>query len=267
MRRLLVYSQGNGLGHIRRNRTIAKEILASEPDCSVLVIADCQATPFFPPLRGVDFLKVPSVTKSDNFRWHADMLAMNIEDTINLRSKIIMSAFRAFKPDVVLVDHRPVGVLGELKPMLERASSGPNPAEGRRMGLGHLRRTRNIAEQLLVRDPGSCILTLADSPVAPFFSPLPGMDYLKLPTIIKKGSNSRRTATLPLKIEDALNLRANVILQAFYEFNSDVVLVDHAPVGVHGELQKTLLWISKQRPPCKSILGFRAYSYARIRRT
>ena len=126
MRRVFVYAQGNGLGHIRRNRAIAKEILASEPDCSVLVIADCQATPFFPPLRGVDFLKLPSVKKSDNFRWHADMLGMSIEDTINLRSKIIVSAFRAFKPDIVLVDHRPVGVLSELKPMLEMASSGPN---------------------------------------------------------------------------------------------------------------------------------------------
>ena len=125
------------------------------------------------------------------------------------------------------------------------------------MGLGHLRRTRNIAEQVLVRDPGSCILTLADSPVAPFFPPLPGMDYLKLPTIIKTGSDSWRTATLPLAIQDAVNLRANVILQVFHEFNPDVVLVDHMATGACGELMPLLESASRLTSRPKFFLGLR----------
>src|SRR6185503_11349884 len=39
-------------------------------------------------------------------------------------SHLIDEAFREFEPDIVLVDHMPVGALGELKPMLDRALSG-----------------------------------------------------------------------------------------------------------------------------------------------
>jgi predicted glycosyltransferase len=40
-----------------------------------------------------------------------------------MRAGIILELFRRFRPDVVLVDHMPLGAMGELKPLLERAAS------------------------------------------------------------------------------------------------------------------------------------------------
>jgi predicted glycosyltransferase len=53
------------------------------------------------------------------------------------------------------------------------------------MGLGHLRRNTLIGQKLLEAAPGSSILLIADSPVAPFFRLPAGMDFIKLPTIRK----------------------------------------------------------------------------------
>jgi predicted glycosyltransferase len=50
-----------------------------------------------------------------------------------LRSDLICQAYRAFDPDIVLVDHMPVGALGELKPMLDYAAE---QGEDTRLFLG-----------------------------------------------------------------------------------------------------------------------------------
>ena len=46
------------------------------------------------------------------------------------------------------------------------------------MGLGHLRRTGNIAQEVLARVPDANVLILADSRATPIFPPHPGIDYL-----------------------------------------------------------------------------------------
>jgi predicted glycosyltransferase len=118
--RLLIYSQDSmGLGHLRRTHNIAQGILALEPDSSILILADSPVTPFFPPLRGVDYLKLPTIVKVDSTSWRTSTLSLNIEDMVNLRAEVILRTFCAFKPDAVLVDHMPVGALGELKPLLD----------------------------------------------------------------------------------------------------------------------------------------------------
>lgn len=126
MKRLLVYSQGMGLGHIRRTRNIALEILAREPDVSVLAIADSPATAQFPPVPGIDYIKLPSIVRSDTDSWQPATLGMQMSDVLRLRSAIISQVFNEFAPDAVLVDHRPTGLLGELKPILETAVKQPN---------------------------------------------------------------------------------------------------------------------------------------------
>ena len=58
------------------------------------------------------------------------------------------------------------------------------------MGLGHLRRTLNIAREVISRCEDASVLVVADSPVAPFFPEVPGVCYLKLPTLVKTGDAS-----------------------------------------------------------------------------
>ena len=118
--RLLMYSHdGLGLGHLRRARNIAREVLALEPESSILVVADSPATPFFPALPGVDYLKLPTVVKGDIDHWRAETLQLGTDELVSLRSTIIRHTFCEFRPDVVLVDHMPLGALGELKSMLD----------------------------------------------------------------------------------------------------------------------------------------------------
>ena len=120
MERLLIYSQdGMGLGHLRRTRNIAREVLTWKPGCSILILADSPVVPFFSPLGGVDYLKLPTIVKTGDITWQSSILPLNISETVNLRAKVIRQVFREFKPDAVLVDHMPVGALGELKLLLE----------------------------------------------------------------------------------------------------------------------------------------------------
>ena len=132
-RRILMYSQdGFGLGHFRRATNIAREILAREPESRILILADSPAPPFLA-VAGVDYVKLPTVVKAGSSTWHAGSLGIQIRDAIDLRAQAILAIYRAFRPEVVLVDHMPVGALGELKPTLDCAI---NSAARPRLFLG-----------------------------------------------------------------------------------------------------------------------------------
>ncbi|MFQ6030529.1 MAG: glycosyltransferase family protein [Dehalococcoidia bacterium] len=125
--RILMYSSGLTLGHLRRSHIIAREVLAREPECSILNMVDAAETPFFDRLSGLGHLKLPTTRLGSDFIWRAATLNLSPEDISDLRSEIILEAFREFQPDTVLVDLRPVGVLGELKPLLDQAIQLPQP--------------------------------------------------------------------------------------------------------------------------------------------
>ena len=44
---------------------------------------------------------------------------------IDLRAELMLQALRGFQPDAVLIDHMPVGAMGELKPFLDHATREP----------------------------------------------------------------------------------------------------------------------------------------------
>ncbi|HEX2186538.1 MAG TPA: glycosyltransferase [Chloroflexota bacterium] len=123
--RLLMYSQdGMGLGHLRRSRNIAQEVLAREPDANVLILSDAPEAPFFSPLRGLDYLKLPTIVKTGSTAWRNGSLSLAVQETVALRAQVMLQVYHQFRPDAVLVDHMPVGALGELKPLLESAGPG-----------------------------------------------------------------------------------------------------------------------------------------------
>ena len=129
MTRLLIYSQdGLGLGHLRRARNIAREVIDREPGCAVLVVADSPATPFFSSLPGVDYLKLPTILKRDRSVWRAGSLPFQTDQVVTLRARLMLSIMEEFSPDVVLVDHMPLGALGELKPLLDGPPSADTKA-------------------------------------------------------------------------------------------------------------------------------------------
>lgn len=122
-----------GLGHLRRAHNIGREILSREPQCNILVLADSPSPPFCSPVDGFDYLKLPTIVKTGSMDWRTGMLHVGLDEAVNLRAKLILQAYDEFRPDVVLIDHMPVGALQELRPMLDSATSA---ARGPELFLG-----------------------------------------------------------------------------------------------------------------------------------
>lgn len=104
---------------MRRSTNIAREILKREPDASILVVADSPAAHFFLPPHGVDYVKLPTIVKTGDDTWRSNSLSVPLDDVLRLRAALIEQTVKHFKPDTILVDHMPVGALGELKPMID----------------------------------------------------------------------------------------------------------------------------------------------------
>jgi predicted glycosyltransferase len=124
--RLLIYSQdGLGLGHLRRTSAIAAEFLRACPDACVLTVSDSPLGTFFGIAPNQDYLKLPSLVKTGPGAWNSLSLPLPSNEILALRRDLICSAALSFRPDIVLVDHMPLGALGELLPTLDALRSTP----------------------------------------------------------------------------------------------------------------------------------------------
>jgi predicted glycosyltransferase len=122
--RFLLYSHDSyGLGHLRRSVTIAGRLLEQCPGASVLIATGSPVATSFRLPRGVDILKLPSVTKDRGGSYISREWSMGLEDLLEFRARLLVSAIEGFKPHVLLVDHKPTGLLGELETALKTARS------------------------------------------------------------------------------------------------------------------------------------------------
>lgn len=120
-RRALLYSHDSyGLGHLRRTMLIAEGLALRPAIDDVLVVTGSPRSQSFHLPPGIDLVKLPVVTKDDRGAYRPRTLRQTLDETVALRSRIIEATVEAFRPDVVLVDHAPVGLRGELLPVLER---------------------------------------------------------------------------------------------------------------------------------------------------
>lgn len=119
--RVAIYCQdGLGLGHLRRNITIAGQLLRKLPNSAVLLFADSPVAPFFPLPDGMDHVKLPSLCKVDVGRWEPTRLRTATSSLRNLRSVLLLNGLYTYRPHLLLVDHMPGGALGELLDALKR---------------------------------------------------------------------------------------------------------------------------------------------------
>ena len=124
-------------------------------------------------------------------------------------------------------------------------------------GLGHMRRTTSIANQVVRANPGAAILTMADSRLGQFFESSTNHDYLKLPSILKAGPGDWRAVSLPLSFSAVSSMRCELIRSAVLSYQPHVLLVDHMPHGAMGELIPTLAALRNSGAPTKIVLGLR----------
>lgn len=122
-------------------------------------------------------------------------------------------------------------------------------------GLGHLRRSLNLAGALGKRLSSASLLVCSGSPCATHF-PLPRRtDVVKLPAITKDRAGKYTPRKLGADLGGVLRLRAGLLLEAFRTFRPDLLIVDHQVVGLEGELEPVLRQARKRG--ALTILGLR----------
>ncbi len=124
------------------------------------------------------------------------------------------------------------------------------------LGLGHLRRSLGLLRVLCADHPGLSALLVTGSPMAHRY-PLPaGSDYVKLPAIRKTSPEQYEARSLSLPGSDIRTLRSNLILRTVRDYDPNVLLVDHSPLGSSKEMLPSLEWLN-DRGGCTRILGLR----------
>ena len=111
MKRVLIYSHDTfGLGNIRRMLEVARHLVDSSPDLSVLIITGSPMLHAFRIPARVDYVKLPCLWRNVEGRYAARFLDLSLEATVRLRANIISGTIADFEPDLILVDKKPFGV-------------------------------------------------------------------------------------------------------------------------------------------------------------
>jgi len=117
--RVMTYSHDScGLGHLRRSLTLAGAIVAREPGAQALCITGTPVPNLFALPERCELLKLPSITKNAAGEYVSRSLPLSLAEITQLRSELMLAAARAFRPELVLIDHTPGGPGGELEPVL-----------------------------------------------------------------------------------------------------------------------------------------------------
>lgn len=107
-------------------------------------------------------------------------------------------------------------------------------------GLGHLRRSRTIAQALTSNDPDLSAIIMTGSPIAGRFDFPDRVDHVRLPGVVKLPDGTYASHNLGLDIEDTVELRAALLSAAEETFDPDLIIVDKEPWGFRNELAATL---------------------------
>jgi predicted glycosyltransferase len=118
--RILVYSHDTfGLGNIRRMVRISEALAERDPNVSVLIVTGSPMLHAFRLPPRIDYVKLPCLARDTSGTYGVRHLEMNFGDAVRMRASLILSAAADFDPDIVLIDKKPLGVAGEVGPMLK----------------------------------------------------------------------------------------------------------------------------------------------------
>ena len=117
--RILYYAHDSfGLGHLRRSLAIA-EAMSRQPGVSSQLVVTGSPTPSaFPWPARTDFVKLPAITKDAQGAYTSRDLPLSLSEACRLRSSLLLAAGQHYAPDLLLVDHSPLGLGGEALPLL-----------------------------------------------------------------------------------------------------------------------------------------------------
>ncbi|MBB3772620.1 putative glycosyltransferase [Angulomicrobium tetraedrale] len=107
-------------------------------------------------------------------------------------------------------------------------------------GLGHIRRSRAIANALVGAHGNVSVLIISGSALAGSFNFAPGIDFVHVPGIAKSENGSYGSANLRLDLAEVTAIRESLIRQTAESFRPDIFIADKEPAGFRGELVPSL---------------------------
>jgi len=122
-------------------------------------------------------------------------------------------------------------------------------------GLGHLRRCREIAHSLVGAESNLSVLILSGSPIIGSFDFRSRVDFVRIPGVIKLRNGEYTSLNLHIDIEQTLAIRASIVEHTANIFDPDLFIVDKEPLGLRGEVRRTLAMMQARGTPC--VLGLR----------
>lgn len=124
-------------------------------------------------------------------------------------------------------------------------------------GLGNIRRTLLLAEELRSQYPGASILIITGSPMIHAFRIPEGVDYIKLPCLDRIAAERYTPRFLTQCNGEVKATRAAILKHSVLGFAPDLMIVDKRAAGVDGELLEALTEIRACNMQTKLVLGVR----------
>jgi predicted glycosyltransferase len=124
-------------------------------------------------------------------------------------------------------------------------------------GTGHLRRTLRLSRHLRRCRPAVEPVVATGSPIAERFLGPPDAPYVILPAVIKVGDGVYEPRDSTRTLGEVLAERTSGLLQLIEAYPPDIVVVDHAPAGLGGELLLVFDRLVARRPRPRFVLGLR----------
>ena len=114
-KKIVVYSHDTyGLGNMRRMLVIARALVDSDPNLSVLILSGSPMLHAFRISPRIDYIKLPCLTRTMSGDYEAKSLNLAHNQILRMRSNLIRNSIIDFDPDLILVDKKPFGVADEL---------------------------------------------------------------------------------------------------------------------------------------------------------
>jgi len=116
-------------------------------------------------------------------------------------------------------------------------------------GLGHVSRCRTIANAIVKADSSISVLIISGSPVIGSYEFRSGIDFVRIPGMVKQITGEYDAANLRVGAEHTLEIRSRIIRDTADIYRPDLFIVDKEPLGLRGEVVPTLELLKDRGTP------------------